>query len=101
MDATNFRSNQGRPVNPQPTEVKRNRIIGSLWTRSSKKDNSHFFSGVLTLTPELLEEIAQALPNKYGEKEISVVVFSNEKHKKTESSPDYRIYLERKREEQF
>ena len=64
------------------------REIGALWTRTSQSSGKKYFSGHFKMETEFGEE-----------KKVPVVAFYN-KDKKSENSPDFRIYLSRPATEQ-
>jgi uncharacterized protein (DUF736 family) len=64
------------------------REIGALWTRTSQSSGKKYFSGHFKIETEFGEE-----------KKVPVVAFYN-KDKKSENSPDFRIYLSRPASEQ-
>jgi len=64
------------------------REIGALWTRTSQNSGKKYFSGHFKIETEFGEE-----------KKVQVVAFYN-KDKKSENSPDFRIYLSRPASEQ-
>ena len=64
------------------------REVGALWTKTSQSSGKKYFSGHFKIQTEFGED-----------KKIPVVAFFN-KDKKSENSPDFRIYLSRPAEEQ-
>jgi|TARA_R110000824_G_scaffold341598_3_gene528037 hypothetical protein len=63
----------------------REREIGALWKRQSP--NQKYLSGKVKL------------PTDYNEQEFGIVIFSNRYKEEGSKQPDFRVYLERKREE--
>ena len=59
------------------------RELGALWTRESQSSGKKYFSGHIKIETDFGEE-----------KKINVVAFHN-RDKKSENSPDFRIYLSR------
>lgn len=59
------------------------REVGALWTKTSQSSGKKYFSGHFKIETEFGED-----------KKIPVVAFFN-KDKKSENSPDFRIYLSR------
>ena len=59
------------------------RELGALWTKESQGSGRKYFSGHIKIQTDFGEE-----------KKINVVAFHN-KDKKSENSPDFRIYLSR------
>ena len=64
------------------------REIGALWTKTSQASGKKYFSGHFKIQTEFGED-----------KKVPVVAFFN-KDKKSENSPDFRIYLSRPAETQ-
>ena len=63
----------------------REREIGALWKRQSP--NQKYLRGKVKL------------PSDYNEQEFGIVIFSNRYKEEGSKQPDFRVYLERKREE--
>jgi len=63
----------------------RKREIGALWKRQSP--NQKYLSGKVKL------------PEDYDENEFGIVIFSNKYKEEGSKQPDFRVYLERKRDE--
>jgi len=59
------------------------RELGALWTKQSQGSGKKYFSGHIKIETDFGEE-----------KKINVVAFHN-RDKKSENSPDFRIYLSR------
>ena len=59
------------------------RELGALWTKEAQGSGRKYFSGHIKIQTDFGEE-----------KKINVVAFHN-KDKKSENSPDFRIYLSR------
>tara|TARA_Y100000310_G_scaffold342038_1_gene443469 strand:+ start:300 stop:614 length:315 start_codon:yes stop_codon:yes gene_type:complete len=59
------------------------RELGALWTKQSQSSGKKYFSGHIKIETDFGEE-----------KKINVVAFHN-RDKKSENSPDFRIYLSR------
>jgi len=59
------------------------RELGALWTKQAQGSGKKYFSGHIKIETDFGEE-----------KKINVVAFHN-KDKKSENSPDFRIYLSR------
>jgi uncharacterized protein (DUF736 family) len=59
------------------------RELGALWTKQAQGSGRKYFSGHIKIETDFGEE-----------KKINVVAFHN-KDKKSENSPDFRIYLSR------
>ena len=59
------------------------RELGALWTKTSQSSGKKYFSGHIKIETDFGEE-----------KKINVVAFHN-RDKKSENSPDFRIYLSR------
>ena len=59
------------------------RELGALWTKQSQGSGKKYFSGHIKIESDFGEE-----------KKINVVAFHN-RDKKSENSPDFRIYLSR------
>ena len=59
------------------------RELGALWTKEAQGSGRKYFSGHIKIETDFGEE-----------KKINVVAFHN-KDKKSENSPDFRIYLSR------
>ena len=59
------------------------RELGALWTKQSQGSGKKYFSGHIKIQTDFGEE-----------KKINVVAFHN-RDKKSENSPDFRIYLSR------
>ena len=64
------------------------REVGALWTKTSQASGKKYFSGHFKIQTEFGEEIR-----------IPVVAFFN-KDKKSENSPDFRIYMSKPAETQ-
>jgi|TARA_R100000664_G_C2747642_1_gene135141 uncharacterized protein (DUF736 family) len=64
------------------------REIGALWTKTSQASGKKYFSGHFKIQTEFGED-----------KKVPVVAFFN-KDKKSENSPDFRIYLSKPAETQ-
>ena len=64
------------------------REIGALWTKTSQASGKKYFSGHFKIQTEFGED-----------KKVPVVAFFN-KDKKSENSPDFRIYLPKPAETQ-
>ena len=64
------------------------REIGALWTKTSQASGKKYFSGHFKIQTEFGED-----------KKVPVVAFFN-KDKKSENSPDFRIYLTKPAETQ-
>ena len=72
-------------TNTAAQEEWRKREIGALWKRQST--NQKYLSGRVKL------------PEDYNETEFGVVVFTNRFKEEGSRQPDFRVYLERKRED--
>ena len=68
-----------------PAEEWRKREIGALWKRQST--NQKYLSGKVKL------------PEDYNENEFGIVIFSNKYKEEGSKQPDFRVYLEKKRDE--
>ena len=64
------------------------REVGALWTKTSQSSGKKYFSGHFKIQTEFGED-----------KKIPVVAFFN-KDKKSENTPDFRIYLSKPAENQ-
>ena len=64
----------------------RKREIGALWKRQSPSQK--YLSGKVKL------------PEDYNEQEFGIVVFTNRFKEEGSKQPDFRVYLERKREDE-
>ena len=60
------------------------REIGALWKREGKNSNQKYLSGKMKIKGEVVE----------------VVIFTNKYKEEGTQQPDFRVYLDRKREEQ-
>tara|TARA_Y100001963_G_scaffold129009_1_gene183858 strand:+ start:3112 stop:3393 length:282 start_codon:yes stop_codon:yes gene_type:complete len=70
--------------NTAQAEEWRKREIGALWKRQSSSQK--YLSGKVKL------------PEDYNENEFGIVVFTNRFKEEGSKQPDFRVYLERKRE---
>lgn len=73
-------------TNTTAQEEWRKREIGALWKRESMTQK--YLSGKVRL------------PESYNESEFGIVVFTNKYKEEGSKQPDFRVYLERKREDQ-
>lgn len=73
-------------TNTTAQEEWRKREIGALWKRESMTQK--YLSGKVKL------------PQDYNETEFGIVVFTNKYKEDGSKQPDFRVYLERKREDQ-